>query len=373
MRSNNVILFIVLAVLSASNAFEFTNLAAVKELRASAYGNNLIETISLSLASQGNVDEVVKLLGDLKDQLLTDQRNADAAWEKVSEILKAEIEKIKTEIMKLKALIADLYKQKAEKEALIKKATENLVQYKNQKDADEKSLVDLKKKRDNDEAEAKKSEEDHIDVSNAIKSVLDELKKLIGKVNGVRPDHIGANEFEKRDDDYKKTLKAQFLQISKNEEEANILVELATNADQAALAKLLQLLEKLLDSTNKSQKDDAGHEAKSIEDYTNLTTLLKNDINSLDNSIKTQEEHKQQYENELKSLITEIKNQEGLLKTEEESLVLKEKEFHDKETIYLSEKAQRVDELKVISKLEEIVTERLSKMSGFLKAQTNSF
>src|SRR4051812_37299246 len=106
MRSYNVFLLIALVTISFSNAFEFTNLSEVKELRSSSYGNSLIETISLTLQNAGSINDVQKLLDDLLYKLNKDQEDADKLWEKTNKDLLAKIEALRLEIEALDRQIA---------------------------------------------------------------------------------------------------------------------------------------------------------------------------------------------------------------------------------------------------------------------------
>src|SRR5206468_2241709 len=104
----NVILLVALLTISYSTSFELTSLVEVQELKGSAYGNSLIETVSLSLQNGGNINDVQKLLDDLLFKLNQDQLNADRDWEKLNKTLTEKIAELKSTIEGLRVKIADL-------------------------------------------------------------------------------------------------------------------------------------------------------------------------------------------------------------------------------------------------------------------------
>ena len=91
MRITNTFLLIALLTFSYTNSFEFASLAEINELKSTAYGKSLIETISLSLEQKGNVNEVQTLLSDLLFKLNQDQARDDAWWKRENARLKEEV------------------------------------------------------------------------------------------------------------------------------------------------------------------------------------------------------------------------------------------------------------------------------------------
>jgi hypothetical protein len=371
-RTYNAILLVALISLSFSNAFEFTNLQEVKDLRTNSYGNSLIETISLTLQSTGSIKDVQKLLDDLLFQLNADQEAADKKWKEEEAKLKAKEEQLKSEIEELRKTIALKEGQLKALEEKIATAITNLAQYSAQLVADQKNLVALDAQREKDKTESAQSVRDHNDVINAISAVVAELSKLKGSVSGQdKPAHVEEIEQEKRDREYK--LQKSFLQINRDETEALLFAQLATTADQAALQKLIDLLNQLSENTKKSMNDDAEQEEKSKKTYETLKVTINADIANLTKNIKEQTENKKKYEEEAAKLKKEIEEHKVLKKSKEDELAATTKERLQKEQQYLHDKAERANEKLVIQKLQKIVEERLANMSKFLKDKTGAF
>lgn len=371
MRSHSVILMIVLVAVSMANAFEFTSFAEVKELRATRYGNSLIETVSLALQNNGSIASVQKLLDELLGKLVADQKDADEAWAKESKRLLDKIENLKQRIVELKDQLAKKQEELEKYQNLVKAAERNLKQYREQLEHSQNALKELEEKRAKDAADYKQSQSDHTDVINAIDAVVVELSKLIGSVAGKgRYQHIEENATEKRDSG--KFLQEKFRKITRDELEANLFVQMATQADQDALKKLIELLVQLKDSTAKSLADDAESERKSIESYNKLKASLSEDIERLGKAIAEQEANLKTYQERVEKLQAEIAALEKLLKETEDELRATEKEYEEKKAQYLAEKAERESEGTVIRRLQGIVKRRLENMSNFLRSNTGA-
>ena len=370
MRSYNVLLLITLVLVSFSNAFEFTNLAEVKELRTTHYGNSLIETISLSLQNSGSVADISKLLDDLLYKLNKDQEDSDSAWAKASKELQDKIDTLTSDITNLETQIALDEKEQAEKEGKRDEAIANLVQFNDQKDKNDKAITKNEENRQKDIAEHKASIQDHNDVINAIGQVVSELEKLKGSVSGVnKPTHVDEIAAETRD---RLALGNAFVQLTRDQNEAMIFAQMATSADQDALVKLINLLKDLSESTKRSLNDDEAKETSSLANYQTLKGLLTEDNVKLGTAITDQNTNLTTYKERIAALITKIGDQKALKTSKETEKADNIKLKADKETQYNSEKSQRAEEKAVIQKLQAIVAERLANMSKFLSSKVGA-
>jgi len=247
-----------------------------------------------------------------------------------------------------------------------------LVQYEQQKRANDAALTQNEANRKKDEEEFRKSAQEHSDVINAISSVLEELNKLVGSVSGVgKPEHVEQIEAEKRDAEYA-AAKHAFVQLTQDETEAMIFAQLATSADQAALAKLIGMITQLQDATKKSLNDDKEHEETSQKAYEVLQNTLKSDNEKLAKTIAEQTANLKNYNEQIAKLTVKIEEEEKLQASKEAELASNIKERQDKENQYNSDKAERDNERRVIERIIKIVEERLANMSKFLKEQTHA-
>jgi len=358
---------------SFSNAFEFTNLAEVKELRSSAYANSLIETISLTLGSNGSVADVRKLLDELEAKLNQDQEKATNEWNTLRNELNGKIEKLDGEIASLNKRLAEDRSELAEKEKLKLQSEANIQQYKSQKSSNLASLAENETRRAKDRAQYQTSVSEHGTVIEAISAVVKELQNLIGSISGKdKPAHVEDIAAETRDRAFA-AAKKSFVQITKDETNALLLAQLATSADQDALNKLIALLGDIKLAAEKSLNHDEDFEKNSKTLYDKLNSDLNADNELLNKNIEDQNKNLKVYIDRINELNTNIANNQKLLeeKTAERAQTIK---FRDeKQAQYDQDKKEREREIEVIKKLKGIVDSRLKNMSAFLKEKTGAF
>lgn len=320
----------------------------------------------------GNVESIQNLLDELLMKLINDQKKADADWAKEKSRLDQRIAALETEIAKLKAEIAQLQKEKADNETKRDLSRRNLVQYTAQRTQNQNSLNEIETRRKSDRKNYEQSVHEHAAIIGAIEQVIAALAKLRGSVSGIgKPTHVGAIGNETRDAAWKAGIKKSFIEIAVDEDEANAFVELATEADQAALEKLIALLENIHRNTKKSLRDDENTEAQSVSSFTRLKAGLEADTRGLDALLKRQQANLDHYLKRITDLTLTINIRTSLLN----SRILEHKntvaERLQKLNQYNNDTAHRAQENKTIRRLQKIVKERLASMSKFLRANVN--
>jgi len=282
---------------------------------------------------------------------------------------------LRREILKLKD-------ERAKYRKLIKKVLANLIQYRKQLADDKKQIIDLTKTRAEDHADFKRSQAEHIDIINAIDAVVTELRKLVGSISGKgKPKHVGEIAEETRDrtfklaqvsEETKSKLAKSFLEITKDDQETSEFLQMATEADQASLHKLIGLLLKLKSSAEKSFNHDKRAERKSKATFKRLIAIIKKDIEKLGAMIVTSEKNLKTYRDKVAKLTIEINIKTKLRanKIKEREETIKERELKEKQ--YEEEKRQRADEIAIVEKLQKIVKTRLANMTKYLKDNTGS-
>jgi hypothetical protein len=382
MKITNTLLLIALLTISFANSFEITSMAELEEIKQSAFGKNLLETLSLSL-EQGNVGDVENLIAEMIRKLNLDQQVDTDRWRALDSRLKAEIEDLRQKIEKLRKEIIHNLAQKVKYEKLRDQALKNLNQYKAQRKANDAALIDNRNRRDADHADFVKSQAEHTDVLNALSAVLKELKALVGSVSGHgRPVHVRGGAEEARDAAWAaqrnakkqkkaKSVKKAFIQISESEAEIQAFVELATEADQRALAKLVHYIRKVRNSVRASANHDADHERKSLSTYNSLKSLLEKDNVKLDDMIVRETRNYNHYVKTIAELIKKIAQLRFLKRSYEATKLAKEKLRAEEAKAHAERKAERDEERRVMMKIQEIIKRRLAKMSDYLKKRVD--
>jgi len=232
-------------------------------------------------------------------------------------------------------------------------------------------VIALDMKRNMDKAIYNDNVYNHQNLLMALDQVMIALKKLKGSISGIGiPAHMVKIAAEKRDFDWKKEHGGALLQIFSKEDIDNF-VQVATEADQEGLSKLLGLLEQLRRATAKSLSDDDEMEKRSARDYKVLRNQLSADIEKLESTLIKQKRNLVAYKSLRNSLKVEITEKTNLRKKNEEFLKQTIKLRHEEWMKYEDEKRQRNREKSIISRLQKIVNERLAKMSDFIKKRVN--
>jgi chromosome segregation ATPase len=374
MRSQNFIFILVLLTINLTNTFDFASLVELGDLQTDPYGKSLIETIQMSMknAPGGKIEGIQNLLDDLLMKLINDQKKADADWAKEKARLDSRISSLENEISRLKAEIAGLKKEKVTFEGLRDLSNKNIAQYDGQRLADQSSLNEITLRRKTDRANYEGSVKDHSAIIGAVEAVITEISKLRGSVSGIgKPAHVGATGSEKRDATWKAGVKKSFIEIVGDDEETNAFIELATEADQAALEKLIALLDNILRNSKKSLSDDERSEGQSVTSFNKLKGSLEGDITSLESLLKRQHVNLESYIKKINELTITINIRESLLHSREIELKNTQEERRTKEAHYLADTAHRTKEKLVIQRVQKIVKERLAAMTKFLRSNVN--
>jgi len=370
MKFSNILLLITLflSAQAETTSFEFASLAEVSEISKTEYGESLLETVALTYKTSGNIETVLRLLDDLLFKLNKDQERADFQWNTELRRLNEKIERLTKQIEALRLEILALEAERAKYVKLVAKVKSNLLQYDQQLAQNLKQKVDLANIRSKDEADFKRSQDEHFDIINALNTVIKELKNLLGSISGHnKPTDVDEIAQETRD-----RLNKSFLEITKNEEEAQIFIEMATGADQKALTQLIDILIKLKNSTMKSYNDDKNAEERSVKTFKNLTEILTVDISKLNSLIIISRKNLVEYQKKISLIEGNIDQKTKLRNLKLSELRATEKEKETKQKQYEDDKAERSSEAEIIRKLQHIVNTRLANMSKYLRDQTNA-
>ena len=374
MRSypNLILLLVLVSVQVYTLRIDFSSFVELTDLKGDSYAESLVQTINTALANKGGrIEAIQDLLTELYNKLVSDQTTANSDWAKREKSLNTTITDTSNLIEKLATEIALAKKNLAETNSKIDKSNVNLKQYNSQKDADLSMVQTLHIKRNADASIYKTNIQNHQDLIMAIDAVVAELSKLKGSISGVnKPNHIKDIDAETRDRNFKNAAKPALLEIF-SESDIDSFLEVATSADQDQLAKLIDMLNSLKRSAQKSLADDDQNEQDSIKIFNVALARLEADIKLLTESIKRQQDNLAKYTAQKISLETEISDKSSL-KLKNEQFLAQTIEIRRQEKLkYESDMRGRNREKEIIKRLQKIVDEKLARMKEFLKARVN--
>lgn len=368
MRTINAFLVIMMTILGFTNSFDFASLREIQSLKQNSFASSLIETISLSLTSSKGegVEDVIKMLGDLRNQLNGDQKTDDDTFSAKNAEFDAHIKKLSEEIATLTAEIAALQARIEQLEKLIAQAEINIRSFEDRIGNLTQTLVDLAQKLEDDTTYYTKKANGLADLNAKLLIVNEKLAKLIGSASGVQVfDHIEKTESEKRDiafrEEAAKAAQTSFIQLSKSLPIAPELLQLTLQADQKALQRLMQIITKFANQAldEKAEAEKKLQEAK--ETYEILKKSMEEEIELNKQAKAKQEENKRSYESEKAAKETEKAEKEARKEALEKEKAINEKLQNSLRQTYEKEKRDRAEETRVVGILMNIVEKRLMK------------
>ena len=335
------------------------------------YASSLIQTINTELnASGGKIETIQHLITEMYDKLLMDQKHADKDWYERERFLNGTIYDTNNLIIRLSEQISASQKNLAVTNSKISKGDTNIKQYSGQFIQEKNLVVNLEIKRNQDHSIYKDNVYNNQNMLMALDQVMIALRKLRGSVAANRPGHVKEIQSEQRDRNWKKEHGGALMQIFSQEEIDNF-VEIATEADQDGLTKLLALLEALRKSSNKSLIDFDSDEHHSHKSYNLLMSKLKFDISKLEGIIQRQKNNLQAYISSRNSLNVEISEKINL-RTRNQQFMTQTLEIRRVQKLkYESDARGRNKEMLIIKRLEKIVKEKLAKILEIVKRNVN--
>merc|ERR1712166_1644876 len=277
MRSINVCLVIMITILGFTNSFDFASIKEIQSLKQNSFAASLIETISLSLASNSNKGGV----DDLQTQLTNDQKTDDTTFANKDAEYVAHIKKLADAIAVLVEEIATLAARIEVLEGLIAQAKENIISFTERIANLTMSIadVDQKLKDDTEYYTTKATGLQELNVKLLL--VNEKLGKMIGSSSGKNePSHIAKTASEKRDIAYRAAQKKEtsFIQLSKSIPLISNLVEMTLNADQAALKKLMTIISKFAQQAIDQKLEAESKLAEAVETHAALKKQMLEEI-----------------------------------------------------------------------------------------------
>jgi len=374
MRSQNFFFILVLLTINSTYTFDLSSFVELSDLNNNPYAKSLVETIQMSMkgADGGRIESIQGLLDDLLMKLINDQKKSDADWAKEKLRLDNRITTLQDEISRLQAEIARLNNEKQDNEGKRDLSRRNIAQYEAQRTEDQVQLRELLTRRQQDRANYEASVKEHAAIVAAVEQVVLALSKLRGSVSGLdRPNHVRAIANEQRDAAWRAGIKKSFVEIIGDDDEASAFVELATEADQAALEKLIALLNDIQRNTKKSLADDEAAEVASLNSFNKVKANLESDIHNLENLLTRQRANLEGYLKKINELTMTLNIRTSLLHSRELELKNTVQERLTKLNQYNSDTTHRTQEKGTIQRLQTIVRERIATMSKFLRANVN--
>lgn len=324
-----------------------TILADLKKIESRDFGKKILDTISLQLANKAPLQDVAKLLSDLKENLYQQQADSDKTHTIQEEECANEIKNYDERIALANKEIEESSQNIGTLNTQISQLKANIENAKLQLNILDKREANLVTNHDADVAAFHKRVEEH-------NQVLDALDIIIPKLESINQ---------------QASQEAVFAELSKIGKSNPIaaLVSIAATLDPAALANVVNKLKEIRNSVATSLENDRVHE----EEANNNFNALVKEINDVregqkkrlreDNEALAEAEAKLQFETERRD-----RNQQEL-ESASNGKAQKEATCEGWRKQYETNKAQRASEVDIITKVQNILATRLEGMKDYLK------
>jgi len=375
MKHYNVFMISMLVAISLVGAFEFQNLAEIQDLAKNSYANNLIQTISLKLNTNGSLDEISKLIQDLLDDLQKDEDKLDADYKKNKKELEDKIKEQEELKLKYEKEKVKQEKKRDDNKALMDEAEKNLEQYNEQLVSNKQQLKDNEENRKKDKEAFKTSKNNHEELcgeGGLFDLVIGEIEKL----RGSELDKAKVKENAKATKELSGEIKANnaiinAIQLVSQDEKA-LFAQLSTKVDQDKLQKLIEKLKNMKKSCVASLSDDKEKEADSKAAFDRIQEKLEEDNETLKKNIEDQEKNRAKYEKNWKDAIAEIERLNQLIEQCEKLIEQYKEELVELKKTYDRQKIVVKEDRGVVQKIKKIFEQKLKTMSDFLKGKVGA-
>lgn len=330
----------------------FNVMAEIKQLDDSDFGKKLLDTIALQLGNKAPLEDVAKLLSDLKANLHKQNEDHLALHLKQAAECKADIadynariEHATNEIKDATINIGNLRNAiKQLKAAILNKETQLQILASRRSNLVRDHAADV--------ANFERRSKEHTEVIAA-------LDIIIPRLEGIRQNP--------------QTQKQVFAELAKigTTNPIQALVEVASTFDPAALENVINKLKEIRESLAKSLKDDQDAQEKAAENYDRLLKEIDSVTGNLTTGLKEDRSALAENESNLADEQSRLEQNQKEFKAATAGLHARTKECNAQERKWKDDTAQRNKEINVIEKVQEILATRLQSMRGYLKKRVN--
>jgi predicted nucleic acid-binding Zn-ribbon protein len=355
------------AIISASQAAlrPADDSAVFVQLDSKPMGNALLSLVQMHMQAGGALDELIVLLGEIRDSLLSQQTEDDelfksqnATCNENTEIYQTELDSAETQIETSSDSLDNLRPALETLEREIETSKSALSTLESEQSAaseDRSSAAAIYAKNDYDFSDAIAAIEEAIDLMSQLKTESD-----------VEFVQVGLKSLEARISRGLNKSSRMLFGVA-----VTSLAEMATTADQALVKRIIDLLEQIKQALKDSQKDDAETEEKAAAEYADYNKMLQDEIDSTKQRLNEQESKETQLQEQIETEEDNLAAAETKKETYSKLLDEQVAQCDNWKATYQTNTDNRSDELDVIDQVIKIVDERIVTMEGYLNERVN--
>ncbi|KAM3136200.1 Trichocyst matrix protein T4-A [Paramecium bursaria] len=329
------------------------------QINKDSFGNSILSVIQLQLSTGGPVGEIQILLNNIASQLNNDQKKADkvhesdtAAFTKLIQDLEQEIAYQQAQIEAVTRLRDDTTEALAEAEKEVRVATTDI-------ENNEKSFASEQALRAEQHATWQRKDEEHVDQIDAI----DEASKIVQHLQaGVAFAQV-KSRFEKVQAKLMESKHALFKPL------ISALTQLASKVDNKSIIKILNLLAQIRQQLVASRASLLATEEKQAANWANQSAHLQEEHKRLSERKAFLEFSIVQFKQTISDAIEDLEDHTLFLEDAEDSLQIQQRWTESQEAEYEAQTFERQNQLDIVERLQEHISQKLSATSEFIQVR----
>ncbi|CAD8120247.1 unnamed protein product [Paramecium sonneborni] len=357
------VLTLILAVATARVTRSESPKEVLAQINKDSFGNSVLSVLQLQLATGGPVGEIQILLNNIASQLNGDQKKADkvhesdtVAFEKIIADLEQEIAYHQSQIVALSNLRDSTTEALGEAEQEVRVVTSDIAN-------NEKSFADEQATRNSQHETWVRKDAEHVDQMDAI----DEASKIVQHLQaGVAFAQL-KSRFEKVQAKLMESKHALFKPL------INALTQLASKVDNKSIIKILELLAQIRQQLVASRASLLATEERQAANWEVQSSHLQEEHKRLVERKAFLENSIVQFKVTIQEAVEDLEDQTLFLEDAEDSLAIQQRWAAEQEAQYEAQTFEREQQLEVVERLQEVLTQKVSAASEFLQVREEVF
>lgn len=360
MTKSIIAVFLIMNIVFQANAVfmrkqstaAFSVFTDLKKLEDKEFGKKILDTIALQLKSQSPLQDIARMLDEIRQDLVTQQADSDALHNQQEQ-------ECADTIASLERCISDNTNTKDEAENEISILESEIARIQGEIRIKEAQLEILNRRdqeldaaRQRDSEEFSRRQQQGVEVISALELIIEKLST------------IPAN-----DNDANLVLS----QLSKIGSSNPILalVQVASTFSAEALANVVGKIQSLRSSLEASLEDDGREEQDAIAEYQTLKAEISSTRTNIQNSLSDLRTQLSQNENALALQQRILEEAIANIARCQEERAAKIQQCEEWRTKYAEDKQQRLSEIEIVKQVEAIIATKLDTIKDYLKERAN--
>jgi chromosome segregation ATPase len=356
MSKTLIAVFLILNIAFSANAVflkkpskaAFSVFTELSKLEEHEFGKKILDTIALQIKSQSPLQDIARLLDEIRQDLVTQQAESDALHNQQEQ-------EFADTVASLDRSISDNTNTKDEAENEISILEGEIARIEAEINIKEAQLELLnRREKELDEARQRDSEEFARRQTQGVE-VVGALELIIERLSTIPPNENDAN-----------LVLAELAKIGSSNP-ILALVQVASTFSPEALANVIGKIESLRTSLEASLEDDKREETDAIAEYQTLKSEITSTRSNISNALADLKTQLSQNENALALQERIYEEAVANIARAQEEKAVKIQQVEEQRTKYTEDKKSRGAQIEIVKQVESIIATKLDTIKDYLK------